>query len=189
MNQVYEVKTNLDPETLTEVAIQTYMQWLAFALGKADIGGRTLAHPSGRYAASLSWRKTGEASIAIIADEKIAPEAGWIEEGRTGADMKAAMLAGGQVGKDGYRYRDVPIRPESTAPDFSLQNAINNASGGHLPAKVGRMWTAAREGTDPGSRFIRMTDKPGSSAWKIPDMPAYSPAASLAALLRSQIGS
>ena len=188
MNTTYEVKTNLDPEQLTEVAIETYIQWLKFALGQASIGGRTLQHPSGRYAASISWKRTGVASVAIVADESAAPEAGWIEEGHTGANMKDEMLAGGKVGKDGYRYRDIPIREDSDTPVFDVAKAINNARGGRLPARTGRMWAVAKAYIDPNNHLVRMTNRPGSSDWQIPDMPAYSPAANLAALLRSAHG-
>lgn len=185
MDATYEVTTNLDPEALTEVAIEIYRQWLEFALGRRALGGKTLAHPSGRYAASLSWRQTGEAKVAIIADESAAPEAGWIEEGRQGANMKAAMLSGGKVGSDGWRYRDIPIRSDADTPQFDMASLLNNSQGGRLPAKTGRLWAQARPAIDPNAHWVRMTDKPNSSDWKIPDMPAYSPAAILAELLRS----
>lgn len=179
---IHDVHTNLDPETLTEVVAETYRMWLAFALGQGEIGGKTLAHPSGRYAASISYRKTGAASFAVIADESVAPEALWIEDGRRGANMKDAMLAGGKIGKDGCRYRDIPIRKDGVAPGFDLGDAVTNGREGRLPAKVGRLWATPRAHTDAG-RYVRMSDAPGSSAWQIPDMPAYSPAAILADLI------
>lgn len=155
-NEVYEVHTNLSPSQLTELAVETYKAWLQFAMGKQAIGGKVLKHPSGQYAAALSWRRTGATSIAIIADESV-PQVGWIEYGRAAADIKAAMLADAKVSKDGHRYRVIPVSRE--------------------PAK---MWATTRP-------FITISDKkPGS--WIVPAMPAYSPGAILADLLRENFG-
>lgn len=157
--QVYDVFTDLDPEQLTQVAAETYYRWLQFALGKAEIGGKKLKHPSGRYAAALSWKKTGVARIAIIADENAAKEIGILETGHAEFSLKDQMLAPGRPGvrvsKEGYPYRRINLS--------------------------GSVWARER-------RVHTMSAKPGSSPWKIPAMPAYAPGAILAAELKQQYG-
>lgn len=193
-NAVYDVHTNLDPQQLTALAAETYRVWLMFALGRQEIGGHKLKHPTGQYAAALSWKRTGVASIAIIADESV-PQVGWIEYGRNGADIKAAMLQGVTPGKDGYRSRVVPIRPlePENKPSMSAADIMSASNKGGLPSGVAAVWATKRPDTDPGSSWVTMSDNPtahtkGPSAWVVPAMPAYAPAAVLADLLRSVAG-
>ncbi len=193
-NEVYDVHTNLDPQQLTALAAETYRVWLNFALGKQEIGGHTLQHPTGQYAAALSWKRTGVASIAIIADESV-PQVGWIEYGRAGADIKAAMLQGVTPGKDGYRSRVVPIRPAEpeNKPSMSAADIVSASNKGGLPSGVAAVWATKRPDTDPASNWVTMSDNPnahakGVDSWKVPAMPAYAPAAVLADLLRSVAG-
>lgn len=190
-NEVYEVKTNLNPEQLTELAAETYRIWLGFALGKTSIGGKTLAHPSGRYAAALSWRRTGIASIAIIADEST-PEVGWIEYGRQGADIREAMLSGGnaKIGKDGYAYRVIPMRPDQwrATPSLGASDIVASGGGEKLRPGVAKIWATARPPVDGASEYVTMSANPdahskGADAWKVPPMPAYAPASILAELM------
>lgn len=184
----YTVHTDLDPEALSVLAAETYRQWLEFALGKGSIGGKTLQHPSGAYAASISWRKTGTASIAIIADETKAPEAKWIEDGHEPyGDLKDVMLAGQPTSKDGYRYRVVPISDDAPTPAFDMTKIVSNASGERIPTGTARLWARAKSNVKT-SNFRMMTDKPGSADWLLPDMPAYSPAYILSELIRSAHG-
>lgn len=185
--ETYYVQTDLNPEELTILAAATYALWVSFALGKSVPGLRILQNPSGRYAASMSWKKTGESSIAIIADENVAPEAGWIETGHVATNMKDKMLGQGntRVSKAGYRYRVIPMRATQVTPSFDVSKIIQNKKGGHLPSKAGKMWVKAYSNIG-SNRFATMTDKPGSSNWIIPAMPAYSPAAILADQLRKQ---
>ncbi len=188
-NIVYDVVTDLDPKTLTAIAAETYRKWLEWALGKGEIGGKTLAHPSGRYAASLSWKRTGVSSVAIIANESIAPEALWLEKGTTGANMKEIMLRNAPVSADGYRYRIIPIRNDGTITGGADRASIvgNAQTGERLGGRVGRMWTKPRAAVD-ASHMVVMTDRPGSADWKIPPMPAYAPAKILSDLLRQEYG-
>ena len=37
----YTIVTDLDPQALTQVAIDTFKIWLAFALGESVLGGKT----------------------------------------------------------------------------------------------------------------------------------------------------
>lgn len=194
---VYNVETDLDPQMLTEVAIETYAQWLRFALGSEELGGRTLEFPSGRYAASISWRRTGVASVALVADEGKAAEALWLEEGHPSTSMKDKMLAGGKVAADGSRYRVIPMRADGDIagatmykgrPQVDISTITQRtATGQRVSNKAKAMWASPRPVSN-ASRFRTMTDKPGSSPWVIPEMPAYAPAHFLAELLRQQYG-
>jgi hypothetical protein len=187
--KTYYVYTDLDPSALTEVAMETYRLWLAFALGNGEIGGKTLAYPSGRYAASISWKKEGAAHIAIIADETIAPEAKWIEEGRAQVDMKAAMLGKGntRTSSSGSRYRAIPIRRNAVPPKFDVGDIVTSNAGERLPVRTARMWSKPRQRVNL-DHFATMSDAPGSSPWVVPAMAAYSPAAILADLIRNETG-
>lgn len=188
MPEPIEVHTNLNPEQVTAVAIETYRQWLLFALGREAIGGRTLAHPSGRYAASITWKRLSATRIAIIADEHIAPEAASIETGTSGADIRAAMLSGGKVGRDGKRYRRIPMREDFVPPSAAsfVEASVNQAARtGGVPPKVGAFWfeRKANQGSD---RVVTMTETNGRNGWRVPAQPAYAPAAILAALIKKE---
>lgn len=167
--------------------METYRQWLSWSLGGDTIAGaRTLQHPSGRYAASLSWRRTGVASVAIIADEESTPEAKWLEEGTTGyADFKALMLGRhSKTSKDGYKYRIIPIRNDGSLPENSVPNIVETSRGGRLSKPQGKIW--ASNGPTGAQEFRVMTNKPGSAAWALPPMTPYAPAKILSDLLKKQ---
>lgn len=186
-NQTFTVKTDLNPEQLTEVAMETYRLWLSWAMGQDTIGAKVLAHPSGRYAASLSWRHTGAASVAIIADESVAPEALWLEEGTNGFNnLKALMLAGAKTSKEGYKYRVIPIRNDGSMPENSTPKIIENRLGGRMQKHQGKIWAENRP--SGAQRFRVMTDKPGSAQWLLPPMTPYTPAKILSELLAKEYG-
>ena len=186
----YEVLTDLDPDQLTAVAAETYRLWLAFALGAATVGGQTLAHPSGRYAASISWHRTGKASVAIIADPGKAKEADYIEDGAPAHNRREAMLDGGgfvHISKSGSRYRFIPIRKDGTVPPASATDDIVSSPGGErLPAGIARVW-GHRLSKNP-DHYATMSSAQDADAWEVPAMPAMAPAAALAELLQRQYG-
>jgi len=190
-NKVYHVQTSLNPEQLTAVAIETYAKWLAWAIGKASFLGMKLKHPSGRYAASISWKRTGAATVAIIADESISPEALWIEEGAASHSMRDAMLGQGNTKTDaeGYRYRVIPIRNDGSFPSATGSTPATTQSpfGGGLTSKMGNMWSRAVPHVD-ASHYAVMSDRPGSSDWIVPTQAPYAPGAILAALLKQEYG-
>lgn len=193
---MWNVYTDLDPDDLTEVAMETFIAWVSFALGGSSLGGRTLGKGNkaffrsqlrGRYAASISWKQVGPNHVAIIADEEIAPEALWIEEGTSGADMKRHMLADGKRSKQGYFYRDIPLRGTQNAPTGSLNDIVDAAASGGFSPGLKSLWTKPRPTSDP-DRWARMSDRPGTANWVVPPMVAYSPARILATLLRAGYG-
>lgn len=191
--KVYDIFTDLDPDQLGNVAAQTYYTWLMFSLGKTDIGGKTLKHPSGRYASAISWRKTGRNRVSIIADDDAVPEVGIIEDGSPEVDLKEKMLTPDKSKrtKDGYLYRTLYLRPDQwrEAPMIGMDSIVSAFGGERLASRLGRMWAQPRPAVDPKSRGpFTMTNRPGSSPWRIPAMAAYAPAAILAQELQAQYG-
>jgi hypothetical protein len=191
--KVYDIYTDLDPDTLGAVAAETYYTWLMFACGQTDIGGKTLKHPSGRYASALSWKKTGRNRISIIADEDAIPEVGIIEDGSPEIDLKSKMLTPDESkrSKAGYLYRTLYLRPDQwrAAPSIGMDSIVSTVGGDRLAARLGKMWAQPRPHVDPKSRGpFTMTNKPGSSPWRIPAMAPYAPAAILAQQLKAAYG-
>lgn len=191
--KTYDIFTDLDPDQLGNVAAQTYYTWLMFAVGKTDIGGKKLKHPSGRYASAISWRKTGRYRVSIIADEDAVPEVGIIEDGSPEVDLKEKMLASGKAkrSKDGYLYRTLYLRPDQwrEAPMIGMDSIVSAFGGERLSSRLGKVWAQPRPFVDPKSRGpFTMTNRPGGSPWRIPAMAAYAPAAILAQQLQEQYG-
>lgn len=190
---VYDVYTDLDPVELGNLAAETFFVWLKFAMGQATLGGKKLKHPSGRYASAISWKRTGVASVAIIADEDAIPEVGAIEYGHPATSMKDHMLGGGNthISKDGYMYRTIPLRPDQwrdKPPEFNRSMVVDTLSGGRLRKGLAKMWAQPRPWVDPKSRFRTMSDRPGSSPWIIPVFHPYAPGKILADILREEFG-
>jgi hypothetical protein len=191
-HKVYDIYTNLDPQQLSELASETFKLWLKFALGQQEIGGKKLLYPSGRYASAISWKRTGVARVSIMADEDAIPEVGAIEYGRPEIDLKSKMLFGGRAhtSKEGYQYRVLPLRPDSwrDTPSLAPGMTLDTMSGGKVRTSVARMWAKPRPFIDKNSRFRTMTNRPGSSPWRIPEFHPYAPGAILADLLDEQFG-
>src|SRR5690348_13237168 len=90
----YVIRTNLDPKMVNAIGLIVFAKWLDFALGRTMLNGRRLVYPSGRYASSISYRKEGESTVAIVADEGFAPEAGILEQGHGPVDLKTRLQHG-----------------------------------------------------------------------------------------------
>ena len=91
MALVYDVWTDMDPDTLSAAALSIYERWVAFALGKAEIGGKSVMHPTGRMAAAIDVDQVSPTHIMIVADS---PEAEILEEGHGEIDLKNSLTAG-----------------------------------------------------------------------------------------------
>jgi len=105
-----------DIEFVTKTVWNTYVKMLQYALGKRVLGNQ-LKFTSGRFASAFSLKvramPSGGASVMISVDEKIAPEADWIINNKS-YDLKPSLLKGAKIGKNGIRYRDIPIKDESS---------------------------------------------------------------------------
>lgn len=156
---IYTVRTNLPPEMVTRVALSMFEKWLDFALGRSALGGKRLIYPTGRYAASLQYRQEGEATVAIVADESIAPEAAILETGHVMTDLKTKLSPG-----RAYAMH----RPSGAAP-----GGLRRVGGGP-PGFRPQIWAAVRR--SEGSGYASFGPNSAPDSWIIPAMPAYSPA-------------
>lgn len=151
----YVVETNLDPAQLSAVGVEIFSRWLGFALGQQSLGGRMLKHPTGRYAASIRYKATGQAEVAIMADTTVAPEGGILETGHGRFDLKSVF----------QQNRAYPM---------------HRGGKGGAPTMRASMWATARRANATGyASFGPNTD---ADKWILPAMPAYSPAQILAEL-------
>jgi hypothetical protein len=166
-NITYDVYTDIDPQSLSEIGLAVYEMWVSFAMGRETLGGFRIESPTGKYAASISYRKTGVSKITIAQDETAAPEGRWLEEGHAAIDMTQIPS---------YRGR-VLSRTQMTANRGRRKSIWATAQGGSDFVQV----PLSRASIDPGRLNTSGTD----AAWVIPAMPAYSPAAHLADLARN----
>jgi hypothetical protein len=179
----YTINTNLDPQQLNVLGLQVYKMWLQFAVGQIALGGKRLFFPTGRYAASIRFERQGEAEIAIIADENVAPEALWLEVGHKTVDLKTKL----RMGKV-YRMHN-PIAPGSVQAVTGLNRQRASGKTG-TAGGIGftpRYWASARKSDESG--FAQFGPNSPTDSWVIPPMPAYSPAMLLADWAKAQSGS
>lgn len=147
----YEVWTDAPPETISEIGLFIYHKWLSFALGGLQLNGKMILNPTGKLARSISIKQEGPQKVAILQDEKAAPEGWFLEAGTKGYDFKQR-----------YQGRTFPLHRPGGIP-FS--------KGKRVP---GYMWSASRAGDFAGFATV------GKSGWVIPPMPAYHPVRTLA---------
>lgn len=164
--KVYTVFTDLAPDELTEVAFELMKKWVAFALGQDEIGGMRIQSPTGRYASSIRLEGRGINEVAIVADEDIAPEALYLEEGHTQVDLKQKLTAG--------RVYPMHRGTGSSGP------ILNSTFGG----RANNVWAVPRAaGFNGFARVPTQITPENAGSWIIPAMPAWSPAKHLADLL------
>jgi hypothetical protein len=180
----YEVQTDLDPQMLTTVGLAIYKRWVEFAMGRAGLNGRTLMHPTGRYASSIRFKQTGVASVAIFAIEQPLKAgskysiAGLIEEGHDKVDLKT-YFARGKV----FRIDRGAKTGKSGGPsgyEWSGEGHMSPRRNMAAFNKRDNIWAARKQHGFTG--FARLGGDP--EAWVIPAMPAYSPAKVLVDLLK-----
>jgi hypothetical protein len=167
---IYDIRTNLPPEAVNRIGLELFERWMSFAMGGLSLGSKRLIYPTGRYAASLSYRREGEATVALIADEAIAPEAGILEHGHGPVDLKTRLQHG-----VAYKMHRWPGSTRGT----TLRRI------GARPAQP-RVWAVVRDAAFSGYAAIGPHSAPDS--WIIPAMPAYSPALTLAQMARRMTG-
>jgi hypothetical protein len=107
----YVVRTNLPPDKLSDLSVMVFSAWLKFAMGRDTLGGRMLLHPTGKYASSLRYQANPSANtIAIFADDSVAPEASILETGHKLFDLKTKF----QSGRAYPMHRDGPGAPSGS---------------------------------------------------------------------------
>lgn len=167
------IKTNLPPEQINEIGSMIFAKWLDFAMGRQILNGRRLMYPTGKYAASIQFRQLGEATVAILADPSIAPEASVLEYGHGSFDMKTKYQEG----------RSYPMHRARTVSNRANGGLRRVGSG--PPGSTPRVWAEVRSRTATGFASFGPNSDPNS--WIMPDMPAYSPMAALATIARDEI--
>ena len=171
---IYTVHTDLPPQWVDRIGLMIFTQWLEFALGQRALGGNRIVYPTGKYAASIKFRREGEATVAIIADPTIAPEAMWLERGHGPIDLKKLLTPG-----RGYPRH----RLKASAKTNSL-TGLARVGRGKAPSTTGQaqkmigggptMWARAKAREATGFASFGPNSAPDS--WIIPPMRAYSPA-------------
>lgn len=160
----YLVQTDLPPEMLSQVGLEIFKLWMDFATGASSLGGKRIVYPTGRYASSIQYQEQGMATVAVVADARVAREAAILEVGHGRVDLKTKLRPG--------RY---PMhRPVDTRTNAPLRRV---GPGGPVSTRP-EMWAAARADNSSGYASIGPNSPPDS--WIIPPMPAYSPALVLA---------
>jgi hypothetical protein len=160
----YEVQTDLPAWAINQISLEIFRMWVSFAEGGEPLGGRKIAYPTGRYASSIRSQTMGVATVAIMADENIAPEAAWIESGHKPYDMKKALMRG-----RGYPMHRPPGEGNFGTRRLGYTGPISRRR---------TMWAAARSSEFSG--FASIGPNSPADSWIIPEMPAYSPALNLA---------
>lgn len=182
-NKYWVVLTDFDPQTLTQVGLRVYEQWVSFAMGRTQLQSRQLQHPTGRYASAISRQPKGPYRVAIIADEQKAPEALFLEEGHDPVDLKKKLTGG----------RAYPIYRGSKTGTSG--GGYHWSGGGYGPpvrnpsqkAFKRNIWGVVRSSGNTGIARVPTKITPQNAhSWIIPRMVAYSPAAHLVDLLKKR---
>lgn len=166
----FVVRTNLPPHAVNFIGQYVYALWVGFAMGREVLNGKRLIYPTGRYAASIRFQKEGEAAIAVFADEEVAPEAAILESGHGPVDLKTKLEHG----------RPYPLHRFRGGGAGGLRR-----SGGGPPSMKPAVWADIRAGDFSGVASIGPNSPPDS--WIIPSMTPYSPALTIAAMMRQML--
>jgi hypothetical protein len=167
---VYVVRTNLPPEAVNFIGQYVYALWVGFALGREVLNGKRLIYPTGRYAASIQFKKEGQSAISVIADEEIAPEAAILESGHGPVDLKTKLMHG----------RPYPMH---RTPGGGA-GGLRRAGGGPASTKPS-VWADIRAGEFSGVASIGPNSPPDS--WIIPAMTPYAPGMVIATMMRQML--
>lgn len=149
----YAVVSDAPSEVLKDAALWVFTEYMKFALGLRDIQGYRIKNPTGRLASAARIETDGMNKWAVIVDEKIAPEAEWIEKGHRSVDLKT---------KPGFwKGRHLPLH---------RAGGQAYAKGHSVPGYRGHIgnWTVAayRENDFSGMATV------GTTGWVIPPMKA-----------------
>jgi hypothetical protein len=160
----YVIVTNMSPQEVNRLTLEVYARWLDFALGHTVLNGRRIVNPTGRYSRSLQVKYEDGIAVGVVADPSIAPEAAMIEHGHASVDLKNRLMHG----------RAYPMHRAGLPPRI----------GGGPNGIRSRMWSQIKSRTATGFASIGPNSSPDS--WILPSMPAYSPSATLAAMVSDE---
>ena len=167
---IIEIYTDAPPQFMGLIMQRLFERWIEFARGQRNLDFGGLSHPTGKYAASISYKKFGETRVMIEANEAKAPEAKWIEWGHRRYDMKQNPNL---VGRTFPMHRMGGYNGYNVAQNLAK---LNLPSKGHAP----KLWAKARAASSTG--FAKLGKNAPADSWVIPEMKAYHPALILAKL-------
>lgn len=173
--QIYDVYYDGPKSDINDIAVKIAKIWIAFALGKQDIAGHRVEHPTGRMASAIKVERKGTNIVAIVADEDVAPEAGILESGHPMIDLKNALIGGRAYpmhrGEEGIWGSAGYGKPYVGSP---------------FAARSRSMWAKARSQGYTGVAVVpKEITAQNATSWIIPAMPAWSPAKHLADMIRN----
>ncbi len=173
----FDIYTDLDPQALNAVGLEIYAKWVAFAMGRTNLGGNKIMHATGKMASAISYRRRGVSKVAIVLDEGHAPEGAILETGHDKIDM--------------LDY----LQPATSYPMHRGTGGAKPILSGKSQSRQRNIWAAprasgatgyARTPRDPSKRGASNTSGTGP-AWTIPAMRAYQPAQHLVDLIRDHL--
>jgi hypothetical protein len=158
--RAFDVWTDLPQDGITEIGFEIAKRWIAFAMGEEAINGYKIKNPTGRYASSIDVFVESPTHVAVVADEEIAPEALFLEEGHNRYDMKSQ-----------FPGRTFPMHRGAGTPILAST----------FMGRTNNVWATPRaEGFNGFARVPTHITPENADSWIIPAMPAFSPAQYLA---------
>ena len=114
-----------------DVAERTHAQWVAYAQGEPLPSGKKVSDRTGRYAASIKLRQTGDLAAEVYSDERVAEQ---IESGVPARDLKEMLRTSRKtrLNARGGKYLVIPFRWS--------QPGGQGAHGGQMPISVANWW-------------------------------------------------
>ena len=180
------VHTDLPPEWVDRIGLEVFRRWMEFATGGAAAGSRQIVHPTGKYAASIQYQKLGEATVAIVADASMAPEAAILETGHGSVDLKTKLRLGVYP-----MHGDRPNPMNGPVPGYFLTGRGSHGQPAAAKAVMASpvtsrksMWASMRKANATG--FATLSPNSPAGSWIIPPMAAYAPAHTLAMMAAAQ---
>lgn len=183
VDTTYIVYTDYNPQQLSAATVAIYEMWVKFAMGGEQLGGHFIKHPTGRYASSITRRQYSPTRIAIIANEKVAPEAAILELGHEEIDLKESLQKG----------KAYPIHRGAKSGTSSGGYSWSGRGYGQPQLQPGSrrksLWAKPRaQGRTGFARIPTHITAENQNSWIIPPMPAYSPAGHLVEILKAANG-
>jgi hypothetical protein len=173
MSITYEVHTDLPPEQLDKLAMDTFVRWVNFALGNESLGGKSLKPISFSYAKSINLKRESPLGYLIESDPSIAPYAGVFDTGYDGFNIGAKMLRG---------------KPSRVIPMPNPENSVKRPHGGTISSisRQGSRSSPKISGKSGGKIYLLPSGKTNfrtitqkniaQGVWQVPGMRAMRPA-------------
>ena len=169
----YEVHTDLPPDQLDKLAMDTFVRWVNFALGNESLGGKSLKPVTFSYARSIRMNQESPVGYLIESDPSIAPYAGVFDTGYDSFNIGTKMLRG---------------KPSRVIPMPNPENPISRGKKGNLSSvsRQGNTSSPQISGKGGGKLYLTSSGKTNfrtitrkniaRGVWQVPSMQAMRPA-------------